>query len=110
MSYFTDYRQHSGANLEGLFKTTLFQSKRLLLGMDCLAPGQTLSSRTHAARDKFFYVIEGRGLFTIGEETQELGPGEVAWTPAGVIHTVVNTGAERLVMLIGMAPRPGRNE
>ena len=107
MSNFTDYRQHVGANLDRFYKTTMFQSPRMLLGMDCLEPGQRQPPHKHAGRDKFYYVIEGHGAFTIGKETQEVAPGGVVWAPADEVHSVLNTGSERLVMLIGMAPEPG---
>jgi len=106
MQPFTDYRSHIGADLARFYKTTLFQSERLLLGMDCLEPGQAQTAHRHAGRDKFYFVIEGRGVFTIGEQQRELGPGEVAWAEADAVHSVANTGDTRLVMLIGIAPEP----
>jgi len=30
----------------------------------------------------------------------------VVWAPAGVTHGVTNTGTERLVLLVGIAPSP----
>jgi quercetin dioxygenase-like cupin family protein len=106
MRYFSDYHRHVGANPERFFKSTIFQSPRMLLGMDCLEPQQVQTPHRHAGRDKFYYVVEGRGRFTIDEETHEGGPGTVVWAPADTIHSVVNIGDERLVMLIGMAPEP----
>lgn len=107
MSYFEDYRKHVGANPARFFKSTIFQSPRMLVGMDCLEPGQTQPPHRHAGRDKFYFVIEGQGRFTIGEETREGGPGTLVWAPADTTHAVVNIGDVRLVMLIGMAPEPG---
>jgi quercetin dioxygenase-like cupin family protein len=106
MSAFTDYREHIGVNPERFFKTTLFLSERMLLGLDCLEPGQMQHEHRHAGRDKFYYVIEGEGTFTIGEEHQVVGPGGIVWAGADVLHSVVNTGTQRLVMLIGIAPEP----
>jgi hypothetical protein len=40
MRTFADYRDHVGANPTKFFKSTLFQSERLLLGLNCLEPGQ----------------------------------------------------------------------
>lgn len=107
MRYYSDYREYVGSNLERFYKTTIAQSPRMLLGMDCLEPGQNQPPHLHAGRDKFYYVIEGQGRFTIGDEEHEGGPGTIAWAPADVTHSVVNTGDTRLVMLIGMAPEPG---
>jgi quercetin dioxygenase-like cupin family protein len=104
MTNFTHYAAHTGARADKFFKSTLFESQRLLLGLNCLEPGQAQPAHAHPGKDKFYYVIEGQGEFTIGGETQTLGPGSVAWAPADVPHGIANTGAVRLVALIGMAP------
>lgn len=41
MNLFADYRAHTGMHPEKFFKSTLFQSARLLLGLNCLGPGQS---------------------------------------------------------------------
>ena len=107
MSYFRDYRDYVGANPARFFKSTIFQSPRMLVGMDCLEPGQSQSPHQHAGRDKFYFVLEGSGRFTIGDQTQECGPGMVVWAPADTVHGVANISEGRLTMLIGMAPEPG---
>ncbi|HEV8636903.1 MAG TPA: hypothetical protein VG370_22010, partial [Chloroflexota bacterium] len=50
MSYFADYAEHAGADVERFFKSTLFQSQRLLLGLNCLEPGQAPPSTTTPTR------------------------------------------------------------
>lgn len=107
MSNFTDYRAHAGSNPEKFFKSTLFQSPRLLLGLNCLEPGQVQAAHAHGQQDKFYFVIEGEGEFVVGEERQTGGPGVTVWAPAGVEHGVTNTGSKRLVLLVGIAPAPG---
>lgn len=106
MSLFRDYRDHVGAHSTKFFKSTLFQSDRLLLGLNCLEPGQEQHVHTHAGQDKFSFVVEGSGTFTIGDEVREAGAGTTIWAPADVPHGVVNTGTERLVVLVGIAPAP----
>ena len=104
MSAFLDYRDHTGAAPEKFFKSTLAESPRLLLGLNCLEPGQTQAAHTHAGQDKFYFVIEGEGEFTVGEETRLAGPGLTVWAPTGVAHAVTNRGSARLVLLVGIAP------
>jgi quercetin dioxygenase-like cupin family protein len=104
MSNFTDYRTHTGASPEKFFKATLFQSSSLMLGLNCLEPGQTQSVHTHGNQDKFYFVVEGEGDFTVGEERQRCGPGHTIWAPTGIDHGVTNAGAARLVVLVGIAP------
>lgn len=103
-----DYRDHTGSSAEKFFKSTLFQSSHLLLGLNCLEPGQTQATHTHADQDKFYFVIEGQGAFAMADETSQAGPGIVIWAPAGVPHGVTNHGDTRLVLLVGIAPAPGR--
>ncbi len=108
MTNFTDYRAHTGSRPDKFFKSTLFQSPRLLLGLNCLDPGQTQRIHTHADQDKFYFVVEGNGEFVVGDETSSAGPGHAVWAAAGVEHGVTNTGTRQLVLLVGIAPSPDR--
>ena len=105
--HITNYRHHTGSSGEKFFKATLFQTSRFLLGLNCLEPGQTQATHTHANQDKFYYVIEGEGAFVVAGEIHQAGPGMVIWAPAGVPHGVTNCGDTRLVLLVGIAPAPG---
>ncbi len=103
---FKDYRDHVGARADKHFKSTLFQGDHMMVGLNCLEPGQAQAAHAHEAADKFYYVIEGRGMFTVGDETYEVAPGMVAWAPAGVSHAVENRGDARLTILVAIAPPP----
>jgi quercetin dioxygenase-like cupin family protein len=104
MTNFLDYRDHTGADPDRFFKSTLFHSPRLLLGLNCLEPGQRQPLHAHADQDKFYFVVEGRGEFTVDSETRRAWTGITIWAPAGVKHGVSNTGVQRLVLLVGIAP------
>jgi quercetin dioxygenase-like cupin family protein len=104
MENFTDYRQHVGSSPAKFFKSALFESPRLLLGLNCLEPGQAQASHEHSDQDKFYFVVEGQGEFRVGDETRQASSGVTVWAPAGVPHGVANRGTERLVLLVGIAP------
>ncbi len=104
MTNFLDYRDHTGSNPDKFFKSTLAESPRLLLGLNCLEPGQAQATHTHADQDKFYFVIEGVGDFTVGGEERQAGEGVTVWAPAGVPHGVANRGPAPLVLLVGIAP------
>jgi quercetin dioxygenase-like cupin family protein len=106
MGNFSHYSEHVGADEGRWFKSTIFLSPNMLVGMDCLEPGQAQPPHSHHGRDKCYFVIEGEGEFTVGGETRRLGPGGLAWAPADVSHGVRNVGQGRLSMLITMAPEP----
>jgi mannose-6-phosphate isomerase-like protein (cupin superfamily) len=98
---------HFGRRDDKEFKATLFESSRLLLGVNCLEPGQAQRVHLHESQDKFYAVQVGIGWFTVGAEAFEAGSGDVVWAPAGVPHGVENRGKNRLAILVGIAPAPG---
>ncbi len=100
------YRDYVGSNPEKFYKTTLFQSERLMLGLNCFEPGQVQKVHSHQGQDKFYFVVEGVGNFTVGAEIIEAGPGHTIWAAADVPHGVENKGTEQLVIFMGIAPAP----
>jgi mannose-6-phosphate isomerase-like protein (cupin superfamily) len=105
-SHITHYREHVGSNPTKFYKSTLFQGDFLMLGLNCLEPGQAQAVHDHADQDKFYLVLEGSGIFAVDHVEHEATLGHVVWAPAGAPHGVRNAGAERLVLLVGMAPPP----
>lgn len=95
---------YAGTHPDKFYKTTLFQTDSLLLGLNCLQPGQVQSPHTHADQTKFYYVVEGEGLFWLGEEQMRATAGTVVWAAAGLVHGVQNAGNSLLVLLVGIAP------
>lgn len=58
----------------------------------------------HRAQEEYFYVLEGRSLFQVGEQKVELKPRESVLGPRGVPHTFVPVGETPAWMLIGFTP------
>lgn len=98
--------EHTGGRPDKFYKATLFQTERLLLGVNCLEPGQVQPPHEHVNQDKFYYVVAGVGLFRLGAEQFGAGEGDVVWAPAGLPHGVENNGEERLTLLVGISPAP----
>ena len=91
---------------EKMKKNALFDSPRLFYDLYCLLPGQSQKIHAHEDSDKVYYVLEGTGLFTIGNEEKDLPEGHAVIAPASEPHGVRNTSDENLVLLVTMAPRP----
>lgn len=106
MEPFADYRAYTGAREEKFYKATLFQGDMLMVGLNCLEPGQVQPVHDHADQDKVYVVLEGTGRFTVGSEVRDAGEGTVIWAQAGVPHGVENVGNERLTVLVCIAPPP----
>ena len=101
-----DYLDYVGSRPDKHYKATLFESENLMLGLNCLEPGQEQRIHEHEDQDKFYFVLEGEGSFKIGNEQVTAGFGKTVWAAAGVPHGVKNRGDQRLVILMGIAPAP----
>ena len=106
MNYFLDWQNHAGSQPEKFYKTTLWQGDHVMVGLNCLEPGQAQKVHAHDGADKFYFVLEGRGKFAVGDEEKEAGAGTLVVAPAGIPHGVTNIGDERLSLLVAIAPPP----
>lgn len=93
-------------NTEKMGKSTIFMSERMLVGLNSFEPGQEHALHGHANQDKVYHVLQGNGLFLLEEKNIEMDAGAMLIAPAGVPHGVRNTGTERLIVLVFMAPSP----
>ena len=91
---------------EKMKKNGVFETDRVFCDTYCFEPGQEQSAHTHAGQDKIYYVVEGRGVFKVGDEERELGAGEIALASAGQNHGVSNRSQQRLVALVFVTPKP----
>ncbi len=91
---------------EKMQKNALFDSPHLFYDAYCLLPGQAQKVHAHDGSDKVYFVMDGTGRFTIGDEEEDLTGGQAVIARAGVPHGVRNASQENLVLLVTMAPRP----
>ena len=88
-------------------KCTLFESPRLLVGLNAFEPGQSHAVHAHEGMDKLYYVIEGAGVFVLNGTERPMRAGELLVAPGGVPHGVTNRGPDRLLVLAVLAPWHG---
>ena len=65
----------------------------------CYEPGQGTPLHHHIDEDEVYYVLEGRGAFTVGEESFRCQPKGLYLIPKMVKHAIENDADERLVMI-----------
>ena len=106
MSDFTHFSEHVGSRTDKHYKTTLFSGDHLMVGLNCLEPGQEQAVHDHSDQDKVYQVLEGEGVFKVAGQERRAGVGGVVWALAGVPHGVRNESAERLTLLVCIAPPP----
>lgn len=84
----------------------LATTDRAQLDLYCLEPGQAQKPHTHEAQDKIYFVLEGRGRFTLGDAVAPVEAGEAVVAPAGTPHGVANDSDARLLVLVVVSPPP----
>jgi len=104
MNFFLNWQDHAGSDPGKFYKATLWQGDHAMVGLNCLEPGQTQTVHAHQGADKFYFVLEGRGKFTVGDHEQAVGAGTLVVAPAGIPHGVANVADERLSLLVTIAP------
>lgn len=106
MNYFFDWKERVGSQAEKFYKTTLWQGEQMMVGMNCLEPKQKQDAHAHQGADKFYFVLEGRGSFVVGDDERDAEEGSLVFAPAGTPHGVSNESTTRLTLLIAIAPGP----
>ena len=97
---------HAVYSPEKMGKSTIFESPRLLVGLNAFEPGQAHALHAHAGQDKVYSVVEGEGLFLLNDESLPMRAGDLLVAPEGIAHGVRNTGTKRLLVLAILAPAP----
>ncbi len=70
-------REHAHYQPEKMGKSTLFQSQRMLVGLNAFEPGQEHRLHAHEGMDKMYQVIEGEGLFLLEGEDLPMAAGDL---------------------------------
>lgn len=106
MNHFLNWTEHVGSQAEKFYKTTLWQGEQMMVGLNCLEPSQRQDTHAHQGADKFYFVLEGSGSFTVGDEEREAAEGSLVFAPAGIPHGVKNNSTTRLSLMVAIAPPP----
>lgn len=68
-------------------------------------PGEEMPLHTTSV-DVFFYIVEGRGRITVGEESETVGEKDIVFSPAGIPHALENAGDGLFKVLVVKTPNP----
>jgi len=84
-----------------LISKELTGSRDLWLAVVELDGGEEHLSHCHPDVSQFYYVIEGKGEFTVGDQIIEGTPGSSIYIAAGTWHGFRNSGPDKLVLVEG---------
>ncbi len=99
----SNYQQFSSERMK---KNNIVQTERFFCDVYCFEPGQEQKGHIHGEQDKVYLVLEGQGIFQVGDEKQVLEVGQGTMAPAGEEHGVKNHTSRRLMVLVFVAPNP----
>jgi quercetin dioxygenase-like cupin family protein len=94
---------HAVWRTDKMAKSTIFQSPRLLVGLNAFEPGQEHRLHAHSGMDKLYQVIDGEGVFLLEGRELPMRAGDLLVAPDGVPHGV-RAGSGRLLVLVVLAP------
>jgi len=97
---------HAEFREDKMGKATLFESSRILVGLNAFEVGQEHALHAHSGMDKVYQVLRGEGLFLLEDREVPMSAGVMLVAPEGVPHGIRNVGSERLVVLAILAPGP----
>ena len=99
---------HAAYSPSKMGKSTIFESSRLLVGLNAFEPGQKHALHAHAGQDKVYLVLDGDGLFLLEGRELPMKAGDLLVAPEGIAHGVRNSGNRRLLVLAMLAPAPNK--
>lgn len=79
----------------------------LLSGKATILPGLEIHPPHRHSEEEFLMVVEGRGEWTVGDETFEAGEGDMLYAAAWDLHGIKNTGEEPLTFVFWKAHPKG---
>ena len=98
---------HAEWRPDRMAKTTLFESPRMLVGLNSFEPGQFHALHAHRGMDKLYQVIEGEGVLLLDEGRElPMNAGDLVVAPEGVPHGIRNSSGRRLLVLAILTPAP----
>jgi quercetin dioxygenase-like cupin family protein len=96
--------EHAEWRADKMGKSTLFESPKMMVGLNAFEPGQSHALHAHAGMDKMYYVLEGQGTFLLDGAEVPMSAGDVLVAPDGVPHGVRNDSGARLLVMAVLAP------
>lgn len=88
-------------------KVMVYSTEKTLGAMWCLEPGQEVFLHTHPNADDVWIVLEGEGLYFLGDSKEAvISKGMAVLAAASQVHGMRNTGTERFTFIGIAGPVP----
>jgi mannose-6-phosphate isomerase-like protein (cupin superfamily) len=93
-----------GSEIRPLIDRTTSEITQCSLAEEVLPPGRAVTPHHHNQIEEIYYILSGHGRMTVGDEKREVGAGDAVYVPRGHRHSLENTGAEPIRLLLVCGP------
>lgn len=93
-----------GSEIRPLIDRTTSQITQCSLAEETLPAGCAVTPHRHQRIEEIYYIVAGRGLMTVGDETREVVAGDAVYIPRGHRHTLENNSAEPIKLILVCGP------
>lgn len=93
-----------GSEIRPLIDRTTSAITQCSLAEETLPPGCAVTPHRHNQLEEVYYITEGRGVMTVGDEEREVAAGDAVYIPRGHRHTLRNTGSEPIKIILVCGP------
>lgn len=100
--------EHYGALSKLLVRPENSGTKYFDFRISVYQPDGKVSPHSHKVQETIWYIIKGVGVVVLDGKRYLIEPGMVIYIPAGVEHSIINTGTEDLMFSIVISPPEDR--
>lgn len=98
------YTTKDGSIIRELMHPDVHGNKNLSLAEAIVPAGFTTFLHKHNTSEEIYYIVEGSGLMSLGNEKFEVKRGDSICIPPGTPHQIKNTGKSPLRILCCCSP------
>lgn len=93
-----------GSEIRPLVDRTTSEIELCSLAEETLPPGARVGRHHHLLTEEIYYITNGSGCMTVGDETCTVSAGDAVFIPRRSTHTLENTGTEPMTILLICGP------
>jgi mannose-6-phosphate isomerase-like protein (cupin superfamily) len=93
-----------GSEIRPLIDRTTTSIERCSLAEEVLPAGAKVGRHYHLETEEVYYIVQGEGRMTVGDEVKAVAAGDAIFIPRGAAHQLENTGQTPMTILLVCGP------
>ena len=99
-----------GSEIRPLIDKTTSNIELCSLAEEVLPVGASVGRHHHLVTEEVYYILQGTGTMTVGEETRPVKSGDAIFIPLDHTHSLTNDGTESMKLLLVCGPAYSRED